>query len=135
MGTVLWHLAGKQSPLATQEIPFQNVIKENEQRLAASQHLAAKPEVLTGTPDSLTLRAVTTDSVWIQLVIDHLEPREYLFKPNARISWKAKERFSLTLGNAGGIQLTLNQKQLGVLGSKGSVVRNKELTRQLLTVK
>jgi hypothetical protein len=79
--------------------------------------------------DSLLLSAVTTDTVWVHLVIDGLAPRDYIFKPNMKMSWKALNRFSVTLGNAGAIQFTLNKKNLGTLGLPGRVVRNVELTR------
>jgi cytoskeletal protein RodZ len=131
----IWNLSGSDNALPTQEVPFQNVIKENEQRLAPPQSAprSAPAAVAPSTVDSLTLRGVATDSVWVQLVIDHEAPREYLFPPKSRASWRARERFVLTLGNAGGMEFTLNQKDLGTFGKRGFVVRNIELNRQTLT--
>ncbi len=84
--------------------------------------------------DSLTLRATVLDSSWVQISIDNLPPQEYLFRPNRKISWKAKDRFRVTVGNAGGIDLTLNQKHLGTMGKRGGV-RTIELNRQTLLQK
>ncbi len=113
------------------EIPFQSVVKEPERRNAPPpaqilQHSA--PPI-----DSLTLFAAVTDTVWAAVAIDSLPPREYLFRPGNRASWRARDRFMLTLGNAGGIQFTLNKKPLGALGRRGSVVHNLPITRQHLT--
>lgn len=113
------------------EIPFQSVVKEHERRNAPPptqilQHSA--PPI-----DSLTLFAAVTDTVWAAIAIDSLPPREYLFRPGNKASWRARDRFILTLGNAGGIQFTLNKKVLGVLGRRGSVVHNLPITRQHLT--
>lgn len=36
----------------------------------------------------------------------------------------AKERFVITMGNAGGATFQLNGKDIGALGKRGAVVRN-----------
>ena len=118
---------------AVQEIPVRDMIRESEQR--AAEGLGARPEPLPENilpADSLTLLAVTLDSVWVQVTIDNLDPREYIFPPNRRATWKARDRFVVTVGNAGGIQFTLNQTSLGTLGVSGAVVRNVEFNRRTL---
>ena len=132
----LWNIIGKQPPPPIQEIPFQAIEKENEQHMAPVPlpESSAKPvDRPQGKVDSLLLRATMTDSVWVQMIVDAQEPREYLFRPGARASWKARERFTVTLGNAGAVQFVLNQKSIGTLGRKGQVVRNVELTHQALS--
>lgn len=88
----------------------------------------------TSSRDSLTLHATTLDSAWVQITIDNEPPQEYLFRPNRKMSWKARDQFRITLGNAGGVDLTLNQKHLGTLGKQGAV-RSFELNRQTLLKK
>jgi hypothetical protein len=66
-------------------------------------------------------------------VVDSTAPREYIFHPGARPFWKARERFSVTLGSGGAVQFTLNDRQLGVLGKRGSVVRNYPISRSTPT--
>ena len=132
---VVWNVTGIERP-KTHEIPFQNVIRENEQHAAGpgqrdSSQLSATAQ--GARTDSLTLVAQTTDSVWIQMIVDGGAPREYLFRPNARASWKAGENFVLTIGNAGAVQFTLNKRNLGTLGKKGTVRQKVELNRQSLT--
>jgi hypothetical protein len=118
---------------AVQEIPFRDMVRQNEQR--ASANLPERPQPLPEEilpADSLTLLAVTLDSVWVQIVVDTQDPREYIFPPNRRATWKAHSRFVVTVGNAGGIQFTLNQTSLGTLGVSGAVVRNVEFNRRTL---
>jgi hypothetical protein len=43
--------------------------------------------------------------------------------------WVAKERFVVTMGNAGGATFRLNGKDIGSLGKPGAVVRNSILTK------
>jgi cytoskeletal protein RodZ len=136
LAIIIWNMTGREHTPPAEEIPFQNIIKEQERRLSPTQ--APLPAVSAAVPagsatDSLTLKAVTTDSVWIMVIIDHGEPREYLLPAGAKVSWRGRERFAVTLGNAGAAEFTLNQKQLGPLGKKGSVLRGIELNRQTLS--
>jgi hypothetical protein len=122
------------APPKVKELPFGMSVHENERRLAPADSVPAARRVMAESPgDSLVLKALTIDSVWVQVVVDGLPPADYLFPPNASKQWKAKDRFALTLGNAGGIRFRLNTRDLGALGKPGSVLRNVELTRQTLT--
>ncbi|MEW6509710.1 MAG: RodZ domain-containing protein [Bacteroidota bacterium] len=127
---LIWNLAAPGESPPTQEIPFQKVVKEHEQRTAPPP--PREPLRRPVPADSLTLFASVTDTVWAAIVVDSLPPREYLFRPGNRASWRAHDRFVVTLGNAGGIQFTLNKKPLGALGKRGSVLHNVTITRQHL---
>jgi cytoskeletal protein RodZ len=136
---VAWNLAGRKMEPKTEEIPFQTVVTQEEQRLAPP---ATKPEPVSPvrlpttaseSGDSLTLQMTTTDSIWVVLVADQQEPKEYLFPAKANATWKAQNRFVLTLGNAGAAEFTLNQRKLGALGKRGTVLRDFELNRQMLS--
>ena len=118
------------------EVPIGTILRETEQRLmpkdTAAGTAVAVPQT-GGTRDSLTLHAAVTDTVWIQIAIDANPPAEYLFAPGSRRRWRARDRFTVTLGNAGGVQFHLNARDLGTLGKRGAVVRDVELTREALT--
>ncbi|MGB2959709.1 MAG: RodZ domain-containing protein [Bacteroidota bacterium] len=120
--------------IATQEIPFQSMVEEAEERVGASvaNQEAMQPATPTPPADSLTLTAVITDSVWFHLLIDDQKPLEYIFPPNRRKTWKARKKFLVTLGNAGAVEFNLNDKTIGILGETGAVIRNVEFTRQTL---
>ena len=68
----------------------------------------------------------------MEIVIDDLKPRQYLFKPNSIITWKAKERFKISTGSAGAVIVALNEKPLGAIGKRGAVARNVEFNRKTL---
>ncbi len=108
------------------ETPFDKVVQEN-QAAVPPQQLEAIPLPTVSrlvTVDSLKLDMVTSDSVWMIVTVDGGATHEYLFPPNRRGSWKAKEKFSLTMGNAGGAVFSLNGHEIGALGKRGAVVRN-----------
>ncbi|HTR98887.1 MAG TPA: RodZ domain-containing protein [Bacteroidota bacterium] len=128
-GVLAWNLFSSGAPPPVTEIPFQNVVREAEAETEAA-HPPPPPPVRH--VDSLTLAAAVSDTVWMTITVDSLAPHEYIFHPGAKATWHAADRFLLTLGNAGAVSFALNQKPLGTLGRRGSVMRNVPLTRQTL---
>lgn len=122
---------------SAREVPFQQVLKESEQAAAAFTRsgFSFSPEEkgVKTSVDTLILRATTTDSVWMAIAIDGSDTSEYLFGPSESKTWKASDRFSITLGNAGGMSFTLNDQSIGSLGKPGAVVRDVQLMRRGLT--
>ncbi len=66
---------------------------------------------------------------WVVVQIDGASPHEALMRPGDRVQWKASDRFTLTLGNAGGVRGSLNGKQLEPFGPRGHVARDIVLKR------
>lgn len=112
------------------EIPFDRVLRESEAVSLPSPSAAidSLPLLKAQKKDSLRLEITTLDSIWMSLLIDDVKVAEYLFGPNRKRTWKAKERFVVTMGNAGGATFRLNGKDIGSLGKRGAVVRNSILT-------
>jgi transcriptional regulator with XRE-family HTH domain len=138
LGVILWNTVFRQTPATTEEIPFQSILADKEKRLASpqTQPMPAAPVTPPGVPsDSLTLRGLASDTVWVMMITDQEPPKEFIFKPNTRFTFKARDRFSITLGNAGVVEFTLNQKNLGTLGKRGAVLRSYELTRAALSTR
>jgi cytoskeleton protein RodZ len=126
--------AGKEvPPPPISEVPFDNVVRESEATLV-------KPETIVGSiapvkpdePDSLTLEMTTSDSVWVSIVIDGKKTEEYLLPPGRRKNWIARERFQITMGNAGGASFKLNGEDIPPLGRRGAVVRNVVINEETL---
>jgi cytoskeletal protein RodZ len=128
-GILGWNLFSPGTTPPATEIPFQNIVREQEEQAAAAHPV---PPPVQRRADSLTLSGAVSDTVWLTITVDSLPPHEYIFHPGARPSWRALNRFVLTLGNAGAVSFSLDKQQLGTLGRKGNVVRNVSLTRQSL---
>ncbi|MBI2400295.1 MAG: helix-turn-helix domain-containing protein [Deltaproteobacteria bacterium] len=69
-----------------------------------------------------TLIAKARDTVWLKVGIDKEEPVEVLLKQGERFTWKAAENISVIIGNAGGVTLTYNGRDISGLGASGEVV-------------
>jgi len=134
IGAIALVVLNERSPSPdVREIPFGTVIRENEQRSAPAQQTAqASSDPLPATADSLTLSAVVTDTLWMQIAIDNAPFREYLARPGFRASWRARDRFLVTVGNSRAATWTLNGTQLAPFGTSRGVVRNIELNRKSL---
>ncbi|GAG11961.1 unnamed protein product, partial [marine sediment metagenome] len=48
-----------------------------------------------------------------------------LFRPGETMRWTAEDSFDILIGNAGGIEFSLNGNPIGHLGAEGKVVRLK----------
>jgi cytoskeletal protein RodZ len=70
-----------------------------------------------------TLKIVATDIVWLLLTVDDAAPKEMTLKLGETVTFQAQEGFSLKLGNAGGVKVFFDGKDIGKLGRKGQVVK------------
>jgi hypothetical protein len=80
-------------------------------------------EVLNTDVPELILEAFATDTTWLLVVIDKANSREVLMQPGDSVTWHAKDCFSLKIGNAGGIRLVFNGKEVGILGETDEVIK------------
>jgi cytoskeletal protein RodZ len=69
-----------------------------------------------------TLEISATDTTWLLVNIDNVESKEMLLKKGDSATLTAKEGFSLKIGNAGGIKIISDGKDIGFLGEQGQVV-------------
>ncbi|MDL1891709.1 DUF4115 domain-containing protein [Sphingobacteriales bacterium CHB3] len=137
---VLWGVLEKEPPVRVKEVPFHEAVKENERRAAGGDTVAQVAVQGTNTDsavvkatggtvptiiidrDSLTLVAATTDSVWLQIVIDQRKMSEHFLYPNTTFKWKAKEEFWITkIGNPAAIKMALDNKSVEIPVRRGFV--------------
>jgi cytoskeleton protein RodZ len=78
-------------------------------------------------PSAQRLVVKAVEETWIRVQTDEGKVAEELLPPGASREWAAERRFLLTIGNAGGVELTLNGKPLPPLGAKGAVIHRLEL--------
>jgi cytoskeletal protein RodZ len=101
--------------------------------LPASDPLAGLPFEGSAPAESAALDMVLAlealELSWVVVQTDDASPHEALLRPGDRLTWKAQEKFVLTIGNAGGVRAELNGKPLAPFGPKGKVVRDIVLTR------
>lgn len=73
------------------------------------------------------LRARAKAQTWIRVTSDSQPAKAVLLHPGQTAEWSAREGFTLTLGNAGGVELTLDGQVVPPLGKSGQVIRKVRL--------
>jgi len=73
-------------------------------------------------PEKLLLKIVTVEKTWLKVIVDDQQSREYSLNPGDRLELEALSGFNLLIGNAAGVHLNINDKDLPVPGNKGQVV-------------
>lgn len=69
------------------------------------------------------LEIVAKEETWFSMALDDQPTKQYLLRAGESRKWSAGY-FTITVGNAGGITLSLDGKELPALGPTGKVVRN-----------
>lgn len=93
----------------SQEVKVQEKMDKNE----------PKQEISTN-QQNLKIEAI--DKVWMRITIDDKEKKEFLLNPGQKIELQANKSFKLHIGNAGGVKVLFNDKDIGNLGETGKVV-------------
>jgi transcriptional regulator with XRE-family HTH domain len=70
------------------------------------------------------LQVKALEPTWVRVQADGQAPEQGLLAPGTTREWTARERFLLTIGNAAGIELTLDGRRLPALGARGAVIRD-----------
>ncbi len=68
------------------------------------------------------LKVFAIDTTWLLIAVDNTTPKDMILKPGESIKLQAKTGFSLKIGNAGGVKLIFDGKEIGKIGGKGQVV-------------
>jgi hypothetical protein len=79
-----------------------------------------KPSALEEKGISLGVKAV--ERTWVAIQIDGQPAREATFQPGESFTYQAAKRIELVLGNAGGLDMTFNERRLEKIGRSGEVV-------------
>jgi hypothetical protein len=85
---------------------------------------AATPIVVGSGSHALTIFA--KEEAWLALALDDQTSKQYMLRAGETRTWNA-ERYTLTVGNAGGVTLSLDGRELPSIGRPGRVVRNLRL--------
>ncbi|MDR2018223.1 MAG: DUF4115 domain-containing protein [Syntrophobacterales bacterium] len=78
---------------------------------------------LSAMSEAKRLMITCHERTWISAVIDRAEKKEFMLSPHEIVVLNAKEQFGLLIGNAGGVRLILNGKDVEFTGKSGEVKR------------
>lgn len=104
-------------------------LEESEDNLAPEKEEEVLAPLEEQEEQDLTLFVLATQEVWIRVVADRKDTFTYFLYPADKKTFRADDRIKIRIGNAGGLHLRLNNKDLGPLGKSGQVV-NKVFTKK-----
>ncbi|OPY11768.1 MAG: Helix-turn-helix domain protein [Syntrophaceae bacterium PtaB.Bin038] len=94
--------------------------KPESQPAAEKKEPATAPPPAAGGTLSLTIEA--TEAAWVQVRADRTPAVQRLLQAGEKVSAEAREKITVDLGNAGGVQITFQGQSLGSPGKRGEVV-------------
>jgi len=96
--------------------PAENPVAGPQVEKAAASQEAAAPR----TRQHLHIQVV--EETWLKVISDSLNTDEYSLAPGDTLDLEADKGFNLLIGNASGIELTLNETPVSIPGKSGQVV-------------
>lgn len=110
-----------------------STLPQQEMPSAVEKDMAVPPENVEVLPSieepsaevsrlNMELRAI--DPCWVEVSADDKLAAYQLLQPGEKATFAAQQRFILTIGNAGGVEITINGKRLRPLGELGEVRRS-----------
>jgi len=79
--------------------------------------------------EKLVLDVEALERAWLLVKADHGAVQDVMLLPGEHVRWSAEKKLILTLGNAGGVRISLNGKRQGPYGASGQVVKDLVFTR------
>ncbi len=82
----------------------------------------AQSKTTPETPNKLELQIKALEETWVKIIVDNQEPKEYNLRAGEQLSEYATVGYNLLIGNASGLELTLNGEPVKISGKEGEVV-------------
>jgi len=126
VAAVLIFIFTRNEPEIIKENPYEEILEENSDRFETHDEISDEPV------DSISLKITSKDSSWIRILIDGTGEQEFMMRPKNEKNFKAAREFTLLTGNAGAIEIFLNNQKLAIEGQIGSI-RNYKINRNGIT--
>jgi cytoskeletal protein RodZ len=105
-------------------VSFKNVAPSNEPTPLIRDDATEFETTTTTTANGVALELQFDESSWIEISADGEKVFGGTISAGTSRKFEARKTFSLTLGNAGGVRVSLDGRPLAPLGRPGEVVRN-----------
>ncbi len=117
---------GRNDTIIIKETPYEEVLKEREtleniDRYELIEEKIASADDTLLASGKLILKIIAKDTTWLRIVSDGGTPDEFIIAPNLSRNVIADKEFNIIIGNAGGIDLMLNNIPLQFSGKTGEI--------------
>jgi transcriptional regulator with XRE-family HTH domain len=90
--------------------------------------------VVAEKPTNISLSIHAKKNSWLHVKADGKTIFQGIFRRGASETWTAKEKLDLSLGDAGAVELAINDKRIPPLGRRGEAIRNVKITKEGISV-
>jgi len=98
---------------------------EHAGQVSGSTPVNTDDKIVPSIPDGKKLVISCDERTWVSVIIDGSEKKEFMLSPHEMIVLQGQDSFDLLIGNAGGVKLILNGKDVDFTGNSGEVKRIK----------
>lgn len=111
------------APTETPPAPTETATPTRPARTPTSDPTETPTRTPSPTPvEGVTLAIAVIERTWLQVTVDGQEQPGELLEAGEERTWEAQEAIYFICGNAGGVEVTVNGKELGTLGGRAEVV-------------
>lgn len=104
------------------ELPIRDIVDQLESRADTSAQLSEAETANSAASASVTINLEAIDRTWLRAIEDRADTSEYLMQTGERLTLEADSTMEFLVGNAAGLKFTVNDENLGVLGTEGEVI-------------
>ena len=110
--------------VSTAEPPTPTVTPEQTtaQPITETPNKTLTPSITLEPGTGVTLSITVTEESWTEVTLDSLNDFRGLLSADEQRTWQAQREIILRLGNAGGVEVTVNGAFLGTLGERQQVM-------------
>jgi hypothetical protein len=105
--------------------PFKQHTAAQKQQAAptpAQGDIESDKSVVEAVQEKFVLHITAKEDTWMKVIVDNRDPKEYNLASGDGLELEASSKFNLLIGNAGGVTLRLNDKEIPVVGKNGEMV-------------
>ena len=111
------------------ELSVREAASEIERKINPIPDSLKTPSIVNADTQSVKVGLLTQKLTWIRMVKDRTDTSEYLLRKGERLNLTADSTLVFLVGNAAGINFTVNGKNEGVLGQEYQVISYLKITK------
>lgn len=120
----------KDNPLQVKEITISDLIEEMQrQDSLLTPQMSQNTVIRSQNPGEVKVELTALERTWIREIRDKTDTTDYIMPPGLKRKIEAQESVQLLLGRADGVEVRLNNENLGVMGEADEIVLRLLLTQ------
>ena len=88
----------------------------------AQGDIASDKSSVKAAEEKYVLHITVKEDTWMKVIVDNRDPEEYNLASGDDLELEASSKFNILIGNAAGVSIRLNDKQIPVAGKSGEMV-------------